>query len=460
MVPISPEIYSGAAVVMDNRSLFDYIQKIEDRRLKQRLAEQEAVDNYLEDVNKKLTPTGMRAQDVPNFLKMQNDFRQLSNQYKSTKDPLKRLELQKKGDEMFLYIQKSKQADELAKPTREALKNPANREKLNTEKMMQDLAIHDMPLGFQGVNFLGIPARRDINPNASYYKETPFSFKENFDKAATGPGIKFSELSITLDGKTNKISEGFNKPTIKSIASNFVDIVDADEDKKSYYAIRAKNPQIYPAPKLAAYDKKVKEYFPKITVDDSDWRSIALAEAILEAENRNAEKFENAPKISVSTGGAAAGPPLDYYKQLVSAWKPYKVETQPYTFAGREGLPLNKIKNVELQSLLIKKAKELRPDDSFSQENLYLKRFPDYSIHLINITRSKDIDLGEISEADVNIPLQPSSAARVQAGKSAEFPEMKSEKKENVINLSDVPTGAKLTQKGNDYFYQGKKVIQ
>lgn len=306
MVPISPNIYSSAAVVMDNRSLFDYMQKIEDRRAKRALAEQEAVDKYIEDASKKLTPTGMRAQDVPNFLKMQNDFRQLSNQYKSTKDPYKRLELQKKGDEMFLFIQKSKQADELAKPTREALKNPENRKKLNTEKMMQDLAIHDLPLDFQGVSELGIPSRRDINPNASYYKETPFDFIKTFKEAATGPGIKVSELSVSSDGKTKTITEGFGDSAIKSIASNFVKLVDIDEDKKNYYTIRAKDPQIYPAQKLADYDKKVKQYFPDITVDDEDPLSIALAEAIIEAEKRKSQKFENAPRISTGGGGATS----------------------------------------------------------------------------------------------------------------------------------------------------------
>jgi hypothetical protein len=303
MVPISSDIYSSAAVVMDNRSLFDYMQKIEDRRAKREAAEQEAIDKYIDDASKKLTTTGMRAQDVPNFLKMQNDFRQLSNQYKSTKNPYKRLELQKKGDEMFLFIQKSKQADELAKPTREALKNPENRKKLNTEKMMQDLAIHDLPLDFQGVSELGIPSRRDINPNASYYKETPFDFIKTFKEAATGPGIKVSELSVSSDGKTKTITEGFGDSAIKSIASNFVKLVDIDEDKKNYYTIRAKDPQIYPAQKLADYDKKVKQYFPDITVDDEDPLSIALAEAIIEAEGRKSQKFENAPRVSDSTSG-------------------------------------------------------------------------------------------------------------------------------------------------------------
>jgi hypothetical protein len=307
MVPISPQVYSAEAVVFDTKPLFDYAQRLDERRAKRALAEQEAVDNYLKDINKNLTPTGMRAQDVPKFLEMQKEFRGLSNQYKGTKDPYKRLELQKKGDEMFLYIQRSKQADELAKPTREALKNPENRKKLNTEKMMQDLAIHDMPLDFQGVSYLGIPARKDINPNASYYRETPFSFKENFDKAATGPGIKFSELTMTIGGKVNKIKEGFNKSTIEEISSNFADIVESDDDKKSYYTIKAKN---LPAEELAKYGLKIKEYFPSINVDadlSDDPMLVARAEAIIAAEKRNADKFENAAKISVSTGGGGGG---------------------------------------------------------------------------------------------------------------------------------------------------------
>jgi len=153
---------------------------------------------------------------------------------------------------------------------------------------------------------LGIPQRRDINPNASYYKETPFDFIKTFKEAAIGPGIKVSELSVSSDGKTKTITEGFGKPAIKSIASNFVKLVDIDEDKKNYYTIRAKDSQIYPAQKLADYDKKVKQYFPDITVDDEDPLSIALAEAIIEAEGRKSQKFENAPRISVSTGGGGA----------------------------------------------------------------------------------------------------------------------------------------------------------
>jgi hypothetical protein len=415
MVPISPNIYSSAAVVMDNRSLFDYMQKIEDRRAKRALAEQEAVDKYIEDASKKLTPTGMRAQDVPNFLKMQNDFRQLSNQYKSTKDPYKRLELQKKGDEMFLFIQRSKQADELAKPTREALKNPENRKKLNTEKMMQDLAIHDLPLDFQ---VLGLPMRKDIDPNASYYRETPFDFIKTFKEAATGPGIKVSELSVSSDGKTKTITEGFGDSSIKSIASNFVKLVDIDEDKKNYYTIRAKDPQIYPAQKLADYDKKVKQYFPDITVDDEDPLSIALAEAIIEAEGRKSQKFENAPRISVSTGDSAAKSQfIDYYKQLSDlADSPFEFNTKP---GGPKmlGVPMRKITSTSLQKLIIDIANDLNPNKDYNQTNLYVKKLDDGTIRIIDA--DDNIDLGQINEADINIPTQAASPEKRAAARAA-----------------------------------------
>lgn len=400
MVPISPEIYSGAAVVMDNRSLFDYIQKIEDRRAKRALAEQEAVDKYIDDASKKLTPTGMRAQDVPNFLKMQNDFRQLSNQYKSTKDPYKRLELQKKGDEMFLYIQKSKQAEELAKPARDALKNPENRKKLNTEKMMQDLAIHDLPLDFEGVSVLGIPTRRDINPNASYYKETPFDFVKTFKEAATGPGIKVSELSVSSDGKTKTITEGFGEPAIKSIASNFVKLVDIDEDKKNYYTIRAKDPQIYPAQKLADYDKKVKQYFPDITVDDEDPLSIALAEAILEAEKIKSQKFENIPKASVVNIGISPSTAVNYFGEVKN-----KLKTNPkeISAAGKPiltGSPVNDLSGI-IQERVINIANTVTKGGMsigatkipYDQSNLFVQDNPD----------PNKIDIYEVKKSGNNI---------------------------------------------------------
>lgn len=448
MVPISPEIYSGAAVVMDNRSLFDYAQKIEERRAKKSLAEQEAIDKYVVEIGKNLTPTGMKVNDIPDYLKMQQELRELSDKYKSSRNPFDKLALNNKADEMFLFINESKGAVKEGEQPTSTLGDASKRNQVDFETLAKDLELHNLPLRD--------PNRKKIGALSNYFFPQQFNEVSVFNEASKG--IKESEFGATIVKGEKFIPVRYGEDAIRSIAENYVKLVDIDPTGVNYYKGKLKN---LPAEQIAEAVARVKKYYPTLDIDEDDPLVLKLSDAIKTAEGINYQKTQVAPtKVSVSTGGAAGGPLLDYYKQLVSAWKPFKVETQPYTFAGREGLPLNKIKNVELQSLLIKKAKELMPDEEFSQKNLYLKRFPDYSIHLINITKSKDIDLGEISEADVNIPLQPSSATRVQAGKSAEFPEMKSEKKENVINLADVPTGAKLTQKGNDYFYQGKKVIQ
>lgn len=426
MVPISPEIYSGAAVVMDNRSLFDYMQKIEDRRAKRALAEQEAVDNYLEDVNKKLTPTGMRAQDVPNFLKMQNDFRQLSNQYKSTRDPLKRLELQKKGDEMFLYIQKSKQADELAKPTRDALGNPENRKKLNTERMMKDLAIHDMPLDFQG--------RRDINPNASYYRETPFDFQKQFDEVAKGPGITISELEVIPGAKFNTIVKGFSKPTIGLIADNFVRGIDADEDKKSYYTIRAKN---LPADTLAQYGLKIKSYFPDMQLDadlSNDPLQVALAEAIIEGERRKSQDIEKTPKISVSTGGAAAqGPVRDLYTEIDRA------TSSPQRLKADKGAPVN-ILSGAAQNALIKLANDVTGTEGYNQEKIYVKKFSDGKNYIV--------------DAETNKPLVPFTKEDINIGAQVDV------KGKRGALTGEVPVPGAIPKKSSIYEIKGKRYTE
>jgi hypothetical protein len=348
---------------------------------------------------------------------------------------------------MFLFIQKSKQADELAKPTREALKNPENRKKLNTEKMMQDLAIHDLPLDFQGVSEL----RRDINPNASYYRETPFDFIKTFKEAATGPGIKVSELSVSSDGKTKTITEGFGEPAIKSIASNFVKLVDIDEDKKNYYTIRAKDPQIYPAQKLADYDKKVKQYFPDITVDDEDPLSIALAEAIIEAEGRKSQKFENAPKISVSTGEATTqGPTRDIYKEINLA------TSAPDRLKRGTGAPVN-ILSGAAQNALIKLANDVTGRDDYSQANIYVKKFSDGKNYIVDFDTNEP--LVPFTKEDINIGVQVDVKGR-RGALTGQVPVPQALKKENKPTMKESEFKNLSIPKRKEFLDKGGVVVK
>jgi len=417
MVPISPQVYSAEAVVFDTKPLFDYAQKLEERRAKRALAEQEAVENYLKELPKSINPAGMAVNDIPDFLAMQKEFRQLSNKYKSTKNPLDKIAVENKADEMLLHVSKSKDKVKKSEQPTATLADPNKKGKVDFTKLSSALDFHNLPIKD--------PNRKEITSLSPYFFPEQYDEVSTFNQAAKG--VDKSQFPTTIVGKDKIIPIAYGDDAIRLIGENYVKLVSINPEAVSYYTGKLKN---LPSDKIAEAVARVKKYYPKLDIDDDSPSLIMLSDAISTAEKVKSQDIQNAPRISVSTGGVSEKAPLDFYSQLLSAWKPYKIATQPYEFEkGRKGLPLNKIENADLQSLLIQKAEKLRPDiKTFSQKNIYLKRFPDYSIHLIHIRGEKDIDLGKISKTDVNIPLQPSSGLRVQAGMEAELPEMTPQK--------------------------------
>jgi hypothetical protein len=405
MVPISSDIYSGAAVVMDNRSLFDYMQKIEDRRAKRALAEQEAADNYAKDIGKNLTPTGMKTNDIPHFIQLQQEIRQLSDKYRSTKNPLDKFALNNKADEALLFINESKAAVKEGEQPTSALGNVGNRNKVDFENLAQDLDLHNLPLKD--------PRRKKIGALSNYFYPEQFDEVETFNQAAKG--IEKSELGTTIVKGQKIIPVGYGENAIKSIAENYLKIVDINPDATRYYKGKLKN---LPAEKVAEAVDRVKKYYPQLDIDDDEPSFLKLSDAIEAAEQRTSQKIENASRISVSTGDSAAkGEFIDYYKQLSDlADKPFTFNIKP---GGPKmlGVPMRKITSTSLQKLIIDIANDLNPNKSYNQTNLYVKKLDDGTIRIIDA--DDNIDLGQINEADINIPTQAASPEKRAAARAA-----------------------------------------
>jgi len=405
MVPISPNIYSSAAVVMDNRSLFDYMQKIEDRRAKRALAEQEAADNYAKDIGKNLTPTGMKTNDIPHFIQLQQEIRQLSDKYRSTKNPLDKFALNNKADEALLFINESKAAVKEGEQPTSALGNVGNRNKVDFENLAQDLDLHNLPLKD--------PRRKKIGALSNYFYPEQFDEVETFNQAAKG--IEKSELGTTIVKGQKIIPVGYGENAIKSIAENYLKIVDINPDATRYYKGKLKN---LPAEKVAEAVARVKKYYPQLDIDDDEPTFLKLSDAIEAAEKRTSQKIENAPRISVSTGDSAAkGQFIDYYKQLSDlADKPFTFNIKPGG-AKMIGVPMRKITSTSLQKLIIDIANDLNPNKDYNQTNLYVKKLDDGTIRIIDA--DDNIDLGQINEADINIPTQAASPEKRAAARAA-----------------------------------------
>lgn len=308
MVRISPEIYSGGAVLFDTRSLFDYQQKIADRIAKKQAAEQEAIDNYLKELAKTPDPYGIRTNDYDVYKKKLEDYRALYNDYKkSPRDATKRFKLEQAADGLKIFVARSKEEKEKDKSYINLIASlatdPEKRKTTDFDRLIADKTNQDLPLDFKGVAALGIPARKDKDFNPNYY--TPkFDFQATFDNAAKGPGITTSELSVT-PSKTrgyNVIQKGFGVSAIKSIASNFGNDVESDDDKKSYYKTKFKNTT---PEKLTEQNIRLKKYFPKMEVDADNPVSLAMAEAIEEAERRTSSDLVAVSRgTTVNVGGS------------------------------------------------------------------------------------------------------------------------------------------------------------
>lgn len=373
MVPISPEIYSGAAVVMDNRSLFDYIQKIEDRRAKRALAEQEAADNYVKEIGKNLTPTGMKTNDIPHFIQLQQEIRQLSDRYRTTRNPLDKFALNNKADEALLFINESKAAVKEGEQPTSALGNVGNRNKVDFENLARDLDLHNLPL----ID----PNRKKIGALSNYF------YPENFDEVGTfneaSKGIKESELGTTVVKGQKIIPVGYGENAIRSIAENYLKLVDINPTATSYYKGKLKN---LPAEKVAEAVARVKKYYPQLEIDDDEPSFLKLSDAIEAAEKRTSQKIENAPRISVSTGGAAGakGPIRDLYSEIDLA------TSNPERLRRGTGAPVNQLSG-GAQAALIKLANEVKGVDDYDQSKIYVKKFPDGKNYIVDVETNEPL---------------------------------------------------------------------
>lgn len=297
---IPREIYTLGAVKFDAQPLLklqrEMQKEIAAKKEAKQKAEQEAIDSYIKEYSKNLTPTGMKTNDIPDFLQMQQEFRSLSNKYKSTKNPLDRLALDKKADEMFLFINESKGAVEEGKQPTSTLADPNKRNKVDFEALARDLDLHNLPLKD--------PNRKKLGALSNYFYPEQFDEVGTFNEASKG--IEKSELGTTVVKGQKIIPVGYNENAIKSIAENYLKLVDINLAATNYYKGKLKN---LPAEKVVEAIARVKKYYPTLQIDNDNPSLIKLSDAIETAEKRTSQKIENAPRVSVSTGGYSGKKP-------------------------------------------------------------------------------------------------------------------------------------------------------
>jgi len=275
MVP--REVYTLGAVQFDTRPLVKLQGELLAKREAKQKAEEEAIDKYVLGYAGKLTPTGVRTNDLAGFetrRKSWVDFA-LQNKSKIKTDPLVRAESDRLYNNALAYIQASKNEEEKGKPAKTMLFDPSKRSGLNTEALMSDISLHDLPLDD--------PNRKSIDYNAAWYKSPSFDFNKEFTEASKGQPKSFLRVVPESQNKTLGTvltEEGWTPKSINAIADNFVRSVRDNPDKYEYYVRRAKK---YTPAELADLNKEL--VGTGIIADDDNPLGVAYAEALRQAKS-------------------------------------------------------------------------------------------------------------------------------------------------------------------------------
>ena len=436
MVPISPQAYSGSAVVFDTRPIFSYAQKIEERRAKQALAEQEAFDEWNKANEKELDPTNIRwSKEGDQFTKGLQEYRSLAIDAKNNpKDYKKKMIAQKKADELFSLIRASKEAKEVDKEYNSFLRNvqtnPEQRKTTDLDAVLRDKAIHDLPIGFPGAPFLGIPKRPDdTSPKMNYYKPAPVDTYDIIQKNLGG--VEMGELEqisqIDKNFQYNVVPK-YTTSAIKTIAERVAKSVMADPLLQSSYKVKGQQYDAQDLAKLNFLVKSVKDasgkpVFSDIEVDIDNPASIAFGEAVEDLLNRrgkvdtvtdqvaleryksNLRKSEKSEKEKVEDEGF-----IDYWSQI---------KNSPEKSIGEKGAPDSKrVKGVLVESLtatpkqrIIDIASKIK-GRTFSDEELIIQTLPNGTTRIAEVIKDKfGIPRGveevtKIQSEDINIEPQ------------------------------------------------------
>ena len=276
---IPREIYTLGAVQFNTQQLANLKGQLLAKREAKRLAEDDAINKYLNEQAGKLTPAGVRKIDLQDFEDKRQKWMLFSIQNKDRirKEPLLKMEADRLYNEALATAQESKKAEEEKGDAIRLVSNPANRKAMNTERVFQDIALHDLALSD--------PRRKKIDYNAAWYRNPEFDFNKEFQESAKGQQKAYlREIPGTLNRETGKVQTeyGYLPNSVKQIAQDFSRSVNENPDKLDYYERRAKNMD---AGEVVRLNTKLKPYFPNLQIDADHPLALAMAEAIEKAES-------------------------------------------------------------------------------------------------------------------------------------------------------------------------------
>lgn len=279
--------WAVGAVVFDQRPAIAFAQQ----QMARQQAKDSALDNYFKDLNKNITPAGMRSQDVPTLLQKQKDWQQF---YVQNKAAIVNPKLDN-GQAYSRYMSGYQDQLGLVTESKEAYKQKEQLGKLKFNKdfnhvfddphIIRDIELDDLPIGH--------PQRKALNVATMATPPKPWGIKENEDFS------RYLTQGLTSDevvGKTEKLP-GFKTRTeyIKQYSPENQQVIGQramnayDTDK----SLRIRADQLYK--ELAANPQRYSELnqvFNRVYKADIDSPEEALAAQAIVDENRRSKSFK------------------------------------------------------------------------------------------------------------------------------------------------------------------------
>jgi hypothetical protein len=422
-VSIPREIFTLGAVQFSTQPL----AQLQGQLLAKKAAKEEALNKYFYDLQGKINTAGVRQVDV---LGIDQDIKNWQQSWNKDAKGLEKLEHQANYQNILRRIDQSKNRAklemDLGKMRVEGKYDP-DEDDLQVQQRI-GLSVYD-PRSYKadGVSEYGLG---DLSPSVPEFDATKQNqFFSAVTKGKTAGEVPDTSRAPIIEKGTGYIitpfKKEFSKEQIIAMANDAGELTKADRVSRKYYNRILGNPESEQFINLkAAYDilspggiMDTPEEVAKADafirfsqpvevgtkrVKEEDWRERAMFQAFLRSQ----------------TGDSAAkGEFIDYYKQLSDlADKPFTFNTKP---GGPKmlGVPMRKITSTSLQKLIIDIANDLNPKKNYNQTNLYVKKLDDGTIRIIDA--DNNIDLGQINEADINIPTQAASPEKREAARAA-----------------------------------------
>ncbi len=291
MVPISPEIYSSTAVVMDNRGLADYIARTQQRLAAQKAAKDEALDKYFNDLQNKINTAGVRTQDLkmnpadPNSPGILTDIEQWGNNWMQNKEAIRKggLPQQQHLNKFQEIIRKIQQSKDRAKTSDEInklrIEGKIDEEDFPTVQKI-DASIYD-PRGYKedGITEYSLGDFSAFVPTWDVPKR-----KQYIDFAASGidPAGRINEKTVIDPYTGNKVTtfdKVYTQDQLRKMAEKAIAIGSDKSGLKTYKNLLKEGERDIPSEEFISLAKAYNSVFRDDAMDTP--LKVAAADIIL-----------------------------------------------------------------------------------------------------------------------------------------------------------------------------------